>query len=45
VKVTRQIQLGQDANTFAANAEVEVFDGNDTLVQEGCATEEATRLP
>jgi hypothetical protein len=44
VKVTRQIRLGQDAKTFAANAAVEVFDVNDTLVQTGCAIEAATRL-
>jgi hypothetical protein len=45
VKVTRQIRLGHAGDTFAADAAVEVFDVNDTLVQEGCATEEATRLP
>jgi hypothetical protein len=44
VKVTRQIQLGRNANTFTANAGVEVFDVNDTLVETGCATEAATRL-
>jgi hypothetical protein len=45
VKVTRRIQLSRSAGTFAATAFVEVFDVNDTLVQTGCATEAATRLP
>jgi hypothetical protein len=44
VKVTRQIALSRDGNTFAATAFVEVFDTNDTLVQTGCATEAARRL-
>ena len=44
VKVTRQIQLGRNANTFTANAAVEVFDVNDTLIERGCATEAATHL-
>jgi hypothetical protein len=44
VKVTRQIRLSPDADAFAANAFVEVFDVNDMLVQKGCATEAATRL-
>jgi hypothetical protein len=44
VKVTRQIRLSRDADAFAANAFVEVFDVNDVLVQTGCATEAATRL-
>ena len=44
VKVTRQIRLSQDADAFAANAFVEVFDVSDVLVQTGCATEAATRL-
>jgi hypothetical protein len=44
VKVTRQIHLGRNANTFVANAAVDVFDVNDTLVETGCASEAATRL-
>jgi hypothetical protein len=44
VKVTRQIRLSREADAFAANAFVEVFDVNDVLVQTGCATEAATRL-
>jgi len=45
VKVTRQIRLSRNGDAFAANAFVEVFDPSDVLVQTGCATEAATRLP
>jgi hypothetical protein len=44
-KVSRRITLGQDSNTFAAGAVVELFDldGNPTAPP-GCATETASRL-
>jgi hypothetical protein len=45
VKVTRRIRLTPDANHFTADAAVEVFDVNDTLIETGCATEKASRLP
>jgi hypothetical protein len=43
-KITRAIRLGEDGNTFTANAHFYIFDVNDNLVASGCGTETAKRL-
>jgi hypothetical protein len=43
-KVTRNIEVGEDGDTFTATASVEILDVNDNLIATGCATETARRF-
>lgn len=45
VKITRQIQLSADANSWNSTGTFAVYDPDDNLVFSGCITEVATRVP
>lgn len=43
-KVTRNIEVGEDGDTFTATASVEILDINGNVIATGCATETAQRF-
>lgn len=42
-RITEDIELSQDANSFTATGTSDIFDANGTLIREGCNREVATR--
>lgn len=43
-RLTRYIELSEDANEFTATTLIEVFDADDSLIQTVCATERGSRF-
>lgn len=43
-KITGELELGADGDTFATRSVIEVLDVNDVVVGSGCATAAGTRF-